>query len=79
MIFDDCWNDQCDSSKDVGVEDVLEQVEQGIKSLEKVEPWDLQEEAFVDVTRPENQKAEGASLRQHHNVVGEDVDDKKVK
>ena len=78
MTFDDCWNDQCDSSKDVGIEDVSGQVEQSVESQEKAEPGDLQEEAFVHVTRPEIQ-AESVSLQQHHNVVDEDVEDKKLK
>lgn len=78
MAFDDYWNDRCDSSEDLGVEDVSGQVEQSIKIQEKIEPGDLQEEASVDVTRPENQ-AEGAALRQHHNAAVEDVEDKKVK
>ena len=41
LTFDDYWNDQCDCSEDVGVEDVSGQVEQGIESEEKVELGDL--------------------------------------
>ena len=72
MTFDDYWNDHCDSSKSVDAQDVSGEVEQGVGSQEKVEPGDTKEEASVVVTRPEN-RAEGASLRQHHNVTGKDV------
>ena len=78
LTFDDYWNEHCDSSEGVDAQDVSGQVKQGVEGQEKVEPEDTKEEASVVVTRPENQ-AEGASLRQHHNVAGEGVEDKKVK
>ena len=58
--------------------DVSGQVEQGVEGQEKVKPEDTKGEASVVVTRPEN-RAEGASLRQHHNVTAEDVEDKEVR
>ena len=38
LTFDNYWNDQCNSSKDLGVEDASGQVEQSVGSQEKVEP-----------------------------------------
>ena len=55
-----------------GVKDVYGQVEQGIKSQKKFEPGNLQEEASMVVTRPENQ-IEGVSFSQLYNVAGKDV------
>ena len=76
LTFEDCWSDQRESFEEVGVKEVSGQVEQGIESQERVKLEDLQKEASVVVTRPEGQ-AEGASLRQHHNVAEKDVKDEK--
>ena len=77
-VFDENCDDLCGPSKEPEILEDSEQVRVVSKDLEDVQLGELQKEAS-EVNIKAEQESEGALLRKHHNVAGEDVEDKKVK